>query len=67
MAMGSDFDKMIFTVSSGKQYRIEIIDSIIYMEWGGGFGCMRLGSMYQKLYQEYITEKIEKELLREDI
>ena len=61
-----DFDKMIYTMSGGNEYKIEIRDgSVVHVRYSKSLYFFTLGHSAQAEYEEYMSKKIEEELLED--
>ena len=61
-----DFDRMEYVCPIGAKYELEIEDGVVYAKHNGRLYFFVSGTTAQKDYQEYVSKKIEQELLRED-
>ncbi len=60
-----DFDKMIYTTAALNEYKIEIRDGIVHMKYDETLYLFTSGILVQRAYEEYMSKKIEEELLKE--
>ena len=60
-----DFDKMIYTMSGGNEYKMKIKDGIVHVKYNEKLYFFSLSPIAQAEYEEYMSKKIEQELLGE--